>query len=152
MAFADYWDGYDAGVDAAIIRRPHASAIERVAQMVQGWFPRTNVYLEDRRRVGGQPGPLRRWPDLQFIHPRRHRATHVEVDTTRAGLEAHVRDHLANSRNRRGVFLQIHPRTGDIMRKVVYAAGAARPMTDERRTRTTPVQLLQRDVFDAYDD
>jgi hypothetical protein len=50
------------------------------------------------------------------------------------------------------VFLQIDPRTGAIIRKVVYAAGATRPMIDQRRTRTTPVHLQRSDVFDAFDD
>jgi len=152
MSVGDAWDDFDDGIDAAIVRRPHAEAIEQVANLVQGWFPRSNVYLEGRRRVGGRPGPLPRWPDVQFINPQRHRATHIEVDTTAAGMRDHIRDHQAHSRNRRGVFLQIDPRTGAIIRKVVYAAGATRPMIDERRTRTRPVHLQRSDVFDAFDD
>ena len=52
---------------------------------------------------------LPRWPDIQFIHPDRHRATHIEVDTTNAGMNRHIRDHLAHNRQRRGVFVHGGP-------------------------------------------
>ncbi|MBA4217198.1 MAG: hypothetical protein V3V71_01610 [Roseateles sp.] len=152
MERGDYWDGFDEGVDAAIIRRPHARAIETVARQVQRWFPRANIHLEDRRRVHGQPGALLRWPDIQFVNPERRRATHIEVDTTSAGMDAHIQDHLAHSRNRRGVFLRVDPRTGAILRKIVYAAGAQAPMLDLSGTRAAPLTLARSDVFDAFDD
>ncbi|PTT82779.1 hypothetical protein DBR42_16540 [Pelomonas sp. HMWF004] len=151
MPRGDYWDGFDEGVDAALIRRPHARAIETVARQVQRWFPQANVHLEAQRRVHGRPGALRRWPDVQFINPVRHRATHIEVDTTNAGMNAHIRDHLANSRNRRGVFLRVDPRTGAILRKIVYAAGGQAPTLDVHGTPAAPVPLTRLDVFDAYD-
>jgi len=152
MARGDYWDGFDEGVDAAIIRRPHASAIERVARQVQRWFPRADIHLEGRRRERGRPSPLVRWPDIQFINPIRRRATHVEIDTRPEGMSAHIRDHLAHSRNRRGVFLHVDPRTGAILRKIVYAAGANSPMLDQHGTPAAPLRLTQRDVFDTLDD
>lgn len=152
MGIGDYWDGFDEGVDAAIVRRPHAATIERVARKVQRWFPRTQIYLETRRREQGRPGTLARWPDIQFVNPERHRATHIEVDTRAAGMAQHIRDHLANSSGRRGVFLQINPRTGAIVRKVIYAAGARQPMVDQRGSATAPVPLNRHDVFDAWDD
>jgi len=148
MERGDYWDGFDEGVDAAIIRRPHASAIETVAQQVQRWFPRADIHLEGRRRVRGRPGALRRWPDIQFVNPMRRRATHIEVDTTNAGMNAHIQDHLAHSPNRRGVFLRVDPRTGAILHKIVYDAGARTPMLDLRGTRAAPLTLSPSDVFD----
>lgn len=152
MAGGDYWDGFDDGVDAAIVRRPHARVIEQVARQVQRWFRGGDVHVEQRRRERGRPGRLARWPDIQFVHPVRRRATHIEVDTTQAGMNRHVRDHLAHSRQRRGVFLRIDPASGAIVRKLVFAAGASRPMRDQRGTRQMPLRLDKDDVFDAWDD
>jgi hypothetical protein len=149
MAYGDFWDDIDSGVDEAIRRRPHAQAIENLGALVQSWFPQSDIYLESQHRAHGRPGPRRRWPDIQFVNPVRHRATHIEVDTTAAGMRNHI---SRRDRNRRNVFLQIHPATGAIMRKVVYAPGATRPLIDQRRTRTTPIQLQRTDVFDAFDD
>lgn len=60
MGCGDYWDGFDEGVDAALVRRPHAAAIERVARQVQRWFPGVDIHLEGRQRSRGGPGPQRR--------------------------------------------------------------------------------------------
>lgn len=152
MDAADYWDGFDEGVDAALERRPHEATIERIAHRVNRWFPGTRVYLGTRRREHGRPGALIRWPDIQFINPRRHRATHVEVDTRAAGMRHHIRDHLAHAPGRRGVFLQVDPVSGAIVRKVIYAAGARQPMVDQRGSVAAPVPLTRDDVFDTWDD
>ncbi len=153
MARGDDWDGLDDGVDAAIIRRPHARVIEQVARQVQRWFPGrgVGVHVEGRRRERGRPGALARWPDIQFVHPVRHRATHIEVDTTHRGMNQHIRDHLAHNRQRRGVFLRIDPVSGAIVRKIVFAAGASQPMLDQRGTPAAPLRLNRDDVFDAWD-
>lgn len=150
MARGDFWDGFDAGVDAAIVRRPHAQTIEDVAQLVQSWFPAANVHLESRRRVRGAPGALIRWPDIQFIHPTRRRATHIEVDTTRSGMQGHISNHRTNSPGRRGVFLRIHPRTGQIMEKRVLPANSTRVQVT-RAARGQSVPLRRRDVFEGFD-
>ena len=151
MDRGDYRDGYDDGIDAAIIRRPHAQTIEDVARRVQRWFPSANVYTEAHRRVRGGPGRLIRWPDIQFINPRRRRATHIEVDTTRAGMDGHIADHLANSTRRRGVFLLVDPRTGQIREKRVIPANSTRArVTTAARGGSVP--LVRSDVFDSFDE
>jgi hypothetical protein len=156
MSYRHFWDGFDEGIDEAIIRRPHERVIEQVAQQVQRWFPRSNIYLAHRRRVRGQQvGSPDLWPDLQFRHPTRRRTTHIEIDTTRGGMQQHIDDHLLHSSNRRGVFLQVHPRTGDIIRKVVYAANNPNPVISQTRSRrpgTPGLPLLETDVFDPFDD
>lgn len=155
MSYHYFRDGFDEGVDDAIIQRPHERVIGQVAQQVQRWFPRSNIFVTHRRReYGREVGNPDLWPDLQFRHPQRHRTTHIEVDTTRSGMDDHIRDHLQHSSNRRGVFLQIHPRTGDIIRKVVYAANNRNPVINETRSRrpgTPGLRLLETDVFDEFD-
>lgn len=150
MERGDYWDGFDDGVDALIVRRPHAQAVEDVARQIQRWFPSATIRLESRHRARGRPGQ-RRWPDIQFVHPTRHRSTHVEIDTTRAGMNAHIADHRRLNPNRRGVFLHVDPRTGAILERAVFPAGSARAPMLERGTRAAPLVLRRQDFFDDYD-
>lgn len=145
----DYWDGFDAGVDAAIRLRPHARAIMDTARRIQRWFRHADVHVEQRQR--GRGAAPRRWPDIQFVHPERHRATHVEIDTTRRGMLAHIADHLRLNPGRRGVFLRIDPRTGALIERAVYPAHSGRTPVIERGTPAAPLVLRREDVFDAFD-
>jgi len=149
--------GVDAGVDALTqLPRPqrglspnlsHWHVIGSLTDDLRRWFPGTPVRV-DKTRGPGQPRPRLR-PDAQFNNPRRgNTPTHIEVDTQAGQMRGHIR---ARNRAVRNVFLQIDPASGALIRKLVYAAGAARPTRDQRASQGTPVRLRPSDVFDEFE-
>ena len=156
----DAMHAFDADVDAGIdeltqLPQPqrglspnltHWHVIGSLANDLRRWFPGTPVRI-DQPRSAGQPDPRLR-PDANFNNPRRgNQATHIEVDTQPRQMQRHI---AARNPAVRNVFLQIDPRSGALLRKLVYAAGATAPTLDRSGTAAAPVRLRATDVFDAF--
>lgn len=125
----------------------HWHVIGSLTNDLRRWFPGTPVRV-DKQRGAGQPNRRLR-PDAHFRNPRRGNAvTHVEVDTQAAQMQRHI---AARNTAIRNVFLQVDPATGALLRKLVYAAGAATPTLDRSGTQAAPVRLRRSDVFDEFD-
>lgn len=121
----------------------HWLQVANIYRSLRSWFPhlpKNAVRVDKNRREYGRPASRRR-PDIQFRHPDRHRATHIEVDTERAGMEQHM---AHSDPRRRRVFVLIDRNTGAVIEKRICAPGARKAIV-----RYGPVS--PRDVFDEFD-
>ena len=119
----------------------HWMAVADIYRRVRNWFPSARVRVDKDRREHGAPASKKR-PDIQFRHPGRHRATHIEVDTSRANMERHIAD---SDVTRRGVFVLVDGNTGRVIEKQIFPAGSITP-------RIEGGELRRSDVFDEWDE
>lgn len=126
----------------------HWHVVQQVMRAANRWFG-SRVRVDQDRHHRGRPVAKRR-PDLQLYNTRRRRTTHVEVDTQRRAMEAHMRDHLAQEPNRRGVFLLVDPNTGAVIQRHIIPAGSGRVLSTYGSAER-PVPLRRSDLFDSFD-
>lgn len=127
----------------------HWHVVGQVLRAANRWFGRQARVDKDRHHRGRSAAKRR--PDLQIYNTDRRRTTHVEVDTERSSMNAHIRDHLAYEPNRRGVFLLIDPATGALLEKYIVAAGSGRAVPAGRGTVAQPLPLHRSDLFDSFE-
>ena len=118
----------------------HWAQVANIYRRIRKWFPEATVRVDKDRREHSRPASKKR-PDIQFRHPQRHRATHIEVDTDSRNMRKHIAE---RDPRRRSVYVLIDGDTGQVVQKQIFPAGSDRPIIRHG-------ELKRSDVFDEFD-